>query len=197
MKVIIGLICCLFLGLTSYAQDSYIDSLGVERDKISKTSLHVLGAWAGLNIIQSSISLVNAQDDSKYFFRTNIYWNGINAAIAGVGLLQLRKQSQKTLTLQQQLHKQNQIEKVLLFNTGLNMAYITTGLYLKERANNRTNADQLKGTGNSLILQGCFLLALDGVQYFLQRKNGRLMQQHFQGLELIPTANGVGLVYRL
>lgn len=178
------------------AQDSNIDSLAVERDKISKTSLHVLGAWAGLNILQSSISLVNAENDSKYFFRTNIYWNSVNVAIAGLGLMQLRKQSQKTLTLQQQLHKQNQVEKVLLFNTGLNVAYITTGLYLKERAGSRANSDQLKGTGNSLILQGCFLLVLDGVQYVLQRKNGRMMQKHFEGLELTPTSNGVGLVYR-
>lgn len=183
--------------ICSTAQDAYIDSLGQERDRISKTGLQVLGAWAGLNMIQSSISLVNAQADSKHFFRTNIYWNGVNAVIAGVGLLHLRKQSKKQLSLQEQLHLQNQVEKILLFNTGLNIAYITTGLYLKERAGSRAQAEQLKGIGNSLVLQGCFLLAIDGVQYFLQRKNGRMMQRHFQKLELTPTAHGLGLVYRL
>jgi hypothetical protein len=82
-----------------------------------------------------------------------------------------------------------------LLNTGLDAAYIATGLYLRERGL-RLNNDRNKGFGNSLIFQGSFLLVLDLVQYFAHEKNGRVLQDQVNKLQWNVGAGGVGLTYR-
>ena len=90
---------------------------------------------------------------------------------------------------------QQGLQKLLLLNTGLDAAYIMTGMYLKEKGL-RQNSDQSTGFGNSLLLQGGFLLAFDLIQYFQHRRNSKALEQNRAGWELGTTANGVGLAYR-
>ena len=80
-------------------------------------------------------------------------------------------------------------------NTGLDAAYITTGLYLKERGT-RLNKDQPIGYGNSLVFQGAFLLVFDLFQYAANRKNGKILDQMLGNWQLGTTQNGIGLSYQ-
>ncbi|MFN9666429.1 MAG: DUF6992 family protein, partial [Bacteroidota bacterium] len=95
----------------------------------------------------------------------------------------------------QMIQEQRALEKLLLLNTGLDVAYISTGLYLRERGL-RLNSDRNKGFGNSLILQGSFLLVLDLVQYFTHQKNGKVLQDQVNKLQWNVGINGAGLTYR-
>ncbi|WP_051416941.1 DUF6992 family protein, partial [Sediminibacterium salmoneum] len=140
------------------------DSIATDRYNQNKTNMTILAAWAGVNIIQGSISATNATGSGPHFFRMNAYWNLVNLGIASVGLMQLRKEMNRKYTLTQNHLAQQKLEKILLLNTGLDLAYIATGFLLKENGN-RTGNLRNTGFGNSLLLQGAFLLVFDLVQY--------------------------------
>lgn len=156
----------------------------------------ILLAWSGANIVQGSISAGNLEGSSHYFHQMNVYFNIVNIAVAGFGLYEVRKQMSKKLSLYQNLRQQQKVESLLLLNSGLDLAYITTGLYLRERGTNHLN-DQTKGYGGSLMLQGGFLLAFDLLQYIQHRQNGKLLYKYLGNLQLTTTPNGVGLTLAL
>ena len=172
------------------------DSVAIRRNILNKTNMTILLAWSGANIVQGSISAGNLEGSAHYFHQMNAYFNVINLAIAGYGLYEVRKQMHKKLSLYQNLHDQQKVESLLLLNSGLDLAYITTGMYLRERGTNHLN-DQTKGYGGSLMLQGGFLLAFDHIQYIQHRQNGKLLYKYLGNLQLATTPNGVGLVLPL
>jgi hypothetical protein len=66
---------------------------------------------------------------------------------------------------------QTDLDKVLLFNAGLDLAYIAGGFWLVERSKNADKRpERLKGYGQSVILQGAFLFAFDIAFYALHQK---------------------------
>ena len=172
------------------------DSVALRRNILNKTNMTVLLAWSGANLIQGSISAGNLVGSPLYFHQMNVYFNIINLAIAGYGLYEVRKQMNKKLSLLQNLRQQQKIESLLLLNSGLDLSYITTGLYLQERGTNKLNK-QTKGYGGSLILQGSFLLVFDIIQYIEHRQNGQLLNKYLGNLQFASTSNGVGLVLPL
>ena len=186
----------LLTGIAAKAQqrDPLSDSLAQARIRLQINNAWVLGAWAGANIVQGSIAAANASGSDKYFHRMNAYWNTVNFAIAGLTLLASNRELKNLPGAAQNLKRQQIIEKALLLNTGLDAAYIMTGLYLKERGN-RLNNPQSTGFGNSLLLQGSFLLVFDLIQYAEHRRNGRMVEKNTQW-NISPAANGLALTYR-
>jgi hypothetical protein len=172
------------------------DSVALRRNILNKTNMTILLAWSGANLVQGSISAGNLVGSPHYFHQMNAYFNIVNLAIAGYGLYEVRKQMNKKLSLYQNLRQQQKIESLLLLNSGLDLTYITTGLYLRERGTNKLN-DQTKGYGGSLILQGSFLLVFDIIQYIQHRQNGQLLNKYLGNLQLATTSNGVALVLPL
>jgi hypothetical protein len=172
------------------------DSVAFRRNMLNKTNMTILLAWSGANLVQGSISAGNLEGSPHYFHQMNAYFNIVNLAIAGYGLYEVRKQMNKKLSLYQNLRQQQKIESLLLLNSGLDLSYITTGLYLRERGTNKLN-DQTKGYGGSLMLQGSFLLVFDIIQYLQHRQNGQLLNKYLGNLQLAPTSNGVALVLPL
>lgn len=172
------------------------DSVTNRRNILNKTNLTVLLAWSAANIVQGSISAGNLQGSPHFFHQMNAYFNIVNLAVAGFGLFEVRNQMTKKITLYQNLRQQQKVESLLLLNSGLDLAYITTGLYLKERGTNHLN-DKTKGYGGSLMLQGSFLLVFDIIQYIQHRQNGQLLNKYLGNLQLATTPNGVGLVMPL
>jgi hypothetical protein len=172
------------------------DSVAIRRNVLNKTNMTILLAWSGANIVQGSISAGNLVGSAHYFHQMNAYFNVVNLAIAGYGLYEVRKQMNKKLNLYQNLRQQQKVESLLILNSGLDLAYLTTGLYLRERGTNHLN-DQTKGYGGSLMLQGGFLLVFDIIQYVQHRQNGNLLNKYLSNLQMATTANGVGLVLAL
>ncbi|MDE3236384.1 MAG: hypothetical protein KGO81_10555 [Bacteroidota bacterium] len=164
------------------------DSVQYRRNRLIKNNMIILGAWSGLNIIQSGISATNTSGATQAFLKMNVYWNIANAAIAGWGLWQVKKKMAEKLSFRNNWLEQNKLEKLLLFNTGLDVGYITTGLFLNEKGQ-RSGNPQTEGYGTGIIVQGSFLLILDLVQYFEHRHNGKQLNK----IDFGPTGNGVGL----
>lgn len=172
------------------------DSVAIRRNVLNKTNMTILLAWSAANIVQGSISAGNLVGSAHYFHQMNAYFNIINIAVAGYGLFEARRQMNKKLSLYQNLRQQQKVESLLLLNSGLDLAYITTGMYLRERGTNHLN-DQAKGYGGSLMLQGGFLLVFDLIQYIQHRQNGNLLYKYLGNLQVASTPNGVGLVLPL
>ncbi|RTL48562.1 MAG: hypothetical protein EKK39_12400 [Sphingobacteriales bacterium] len=180
------------INLTESSLQQKYDSIYINRQTLIKNNMSILGAWAGVNIIQSSISAASTSGNTQAFFKMNVYWNTVNAVIAGIGFLQAQKALTKKITPQQNWLQQQKTEQFLLLNTGLDAAYITTGLYLREHGL-RKNNDQTEGFGSSMILQGSFLLVFDVIQYLEHHQNGKRLSK----LCLEPANNGLGLVWHL
>lgn len=161
-----------------------------ERYNHTRTLGLSLGGYALANLAVSGLAVGKSTGETKYIHQMNLYWNAINLGIAGLGLLGLRKQHPESETLAEAVQKHNSMKQTLLFNAGLDVAYIAGGLYLTERANSHPDqADKLRGYGKAVMAQGAFLLAFDVVNYLIFKKRGDPQQ-----LQLIGQAPlGVGV----
>lgn len=195
-KIWLLLITICFVQTSGYCQQNVWDSLNKRRLTINQNHLYVLGSWAAANIIQGSISASNTSGSTHYLHQMNAYWNTVNLAIAGLGIWALRLQQKQTATPEQLIRDQKNVEKLLLLNTGLDVSYIITGLYMKERGLRLAN-DRNTGYGNSLVIQGSFLLVLDLVQYFTHQKNGKAIEDQTRKLQWGVGSQGVGVSLRL
>lgn len=148
-----------------------------QRHDHTKTLGLTLGGYALANIAVSGIALGRASGETKYFHQMNVYWNLVNLGIAGIGLLGLRKENPQTETLSDAVRKHEGIKRTLLFNAGLDVAYMTGGLYLINRGETRPDQrDKFRGFGKAVIVQGGFLLVFDVVNYLIFQKQGDAKQ---------------------
>ena len=196
MKKQIVTACICILSVTALAQQTELTAFNKERERISRTGLKVLAGYSAANIIYGSIAAGQATGSNKYFHEMNAIWNGITLGITGIGFLTAKKEG--TLTYSESLTKQQNIEKLFLFNAGLDVAYIAGGAYLKERAKTTIkNPQRLKGYGEAVMLQGGVLLLFDGIMYAIHNMHGKALTKMGEKLQLGGTANGIGLSVKL
>lgn len=191
MKNIIS--CSFAFLLTTICFSQEIEKSFLERKtQIEKRSMATLTGWAGLNIISGSIGWATTNDESKYFNQMNVAWNVVNL---GIALPSLLRKHPKDLSSGEIMRQQHTIEKVLLLNVGLDVAYVTSGFLLKEMSkNNPDNYHRYRGFGNSLLLQGGFLFAFDIIQFVIHQQHRKKGGQNLSsGLSL--SKQGVGLCY--
>lgn len=134
-----------------YAQRSQI---------IQKNGMIVLGSWATINIFSGTAGYFLSENSTRYFHQMNAAWNLVNLSIAGISLYKLHQTDIQAQTYTHLLNEAQSLDRFLLLNTGLDIAYMATGAWLWERGI-RTDSDRLTGYGKSLVLQGGFLLAFD------------------------------------
>jgi hypothetical protein len=159
--------------ILSYSQND-ADNLATfqeEHLEIQKKGMLVLGAWAVSNFAASGYSMTQTSGVPYYFHQMNVFWNTVNIGLAVSGYLGATNPEAITST-SEMLMKYNSFSKILLFNAGLDVAYMTTGLYLRERSKNISKqARRFKGYGNSLLLQGGFLFAFDLVLFLVNESS--------------------------
>ena len=154
-----------------------------------------LGSWAIGNIAVGTVFYFNTSGQNKYFHQMNAAWNLVNLGIAGLGYYSA-VHPDTVLTLTESLRQQSNIEKILLFNAGLDVAYVMTGFYLRERAkNSEKSSDRFRGYGNSLILQGSFLFLFDVTVYYFQIKNQLPLEPLLSAIYFKPGGIGVQLTF--
>ena len=175
--------------------DSLIYELNASRLQLNQTNMWVLGGWAVGNIGVSSILRSRSTGTVRYFHEMNVIWNFVNLGLAGAGLYGGYTTDPASFGLWETFNEQQKIEKILLFNLALNFTYLTAGGYLIERSKTSTNLpERLKGYGQSLILQGGFLLLFDTTQYLLHHNNAHDdLQRLINGLSV--SGDGIGLVW--
>lgn len=179
-----------------------------QRIKHQKTLGLTLGGFALANIAVGAVAAGQTSGEAKQFHKMNVYWNLVNLGITGAGLLGSRKRSAGTETLADAVRQHENMKQILLINTGLDVAYVVGGAYLRERGRpgvarpgvarpgltqanaSSDKADQLRGYGKSIMVQGGFLLVFDLVNYFIFKNRGDKQER----LLLAATPGGVGVV---
>ena len=167
------IIFILFLA-TFAVQAQDLPSFNQARLKTDQHLMLSLGTWAGANISAGTIGWATAQQpELKAFYQMNVMWNAVNLGLAVPGYFRARN-TKAVLSLSQTLSEQQKTERILLFNTGLDVAYMTAGFLLRSMAlNNQAKASQLNGFGNGLILQGSFLFAFDLTAFAIHHRHGK------------------------
>jgi len=164
--------------------------------QMQRTGMIVLGSWAVGNMAVGGIGMAQTQGVPHYFHQMNLLWNTVNLGIAVGGYLGAASMDPVTGSVEV-LSQYGQFSKILLLNTGLDVAYVMTGLYLRERSGNVSkHSRRLKGYGNSLMLQGGFLLAFDLVLVLINEQAIREMLSagSFQ-VAMTPAGMGVQLSF--
>ena len=159
--------CLIFITLLCWntptlGQELQLLDFNQSRLQINKQSLSILGAWAVGNIAFSTLQYNRTKDSRKHFHEMNIGWNTINLLLAGTGIWTAMHTDPANFDLAQTLKAHHSIKSLLIFNAGLDIGYMATGLFLLERGRRpEANALRWKGWGQSLILQGGFLFVFD------------------------------------
>ena len=108
-----------------------------------------LNGWA-LGNATSLANVMNDDPQSASFHQMNIGWNLVNAGLASYAL-----SNNKPIEPQK-------LERIFWINSALDVVYIASGLWLRTEGEKRGNPQWI-GWGDSIMIQGGFLLAFDSV----------------------------------
>ncbi len=147
----------------SLAQDS--SSIHYSFYKNQQNAMKILGSWSTLNIISTPLLKTRSIESWSNFHQMNFNWNLVNAGIAGIGYMGVKKRKEKYWSLSTIENERIKLKKSLAINMGLDVCYMIVGGVLKNRLGKLSIQDQARniGFGNSLILQGGFLFVFDCV----------------------------------
>ena len=130
----------------------------------------VLGSWAVGNIALGSVMQAQTDGTTKAWHQMNAGWNLVNLGLATAGYVAALKSDPSQLGLYESVNAHHSIQKVFLFNGGLDVGYMLGGAYLIEKSKNTADtkkSDRLKGFGQSIVLQGAFLLVFDMANFVI------------------------------
>ena len=177
--------------------NAQFDVYNKERLSMDKNLMLGLGTWSSLNLLGSGLGWAISTDESiKYFHQMNVMWNTVNLGLSIPGYIKAHKGNNE-LSLFKTLNEQRKTETIFLINAGIDLAYISSGLLLKNKSStDLSKEDQLKGYGNSIILQGSFLLLFDWIAYCIHSRHFKnklspLLQR------IHPSENGIGFKFHL
>ena len=151
-----------------------VSNFNQHRLNYDKKLMLTLGTWATANLVGGGIGWATATSpEMRSFHQMNTMWNTVNLALALPGYFKAKKEN-PTDNLQLSLRQQQKTEQALLFNSGLDIAYITAGFLLRSMAlHQQSKAAQWRGFGNGLVVQGSFLLAFDLTAFTLHHRHGK------------------------
>lgn len=198
MKKILLLLIFAGACFAGICQTSDLLSFERQRINITKKGMLVLGSWSAANIIAGAIGSNTANREVRHFHQMNMIWGGANLLFAGLGYWGATKENTNNITLTSVILHQNKMEKTFLFNAGLDVAYVTAGLYLTERSKRNADPSKLKGYGNSVMTQGGFLLLFDAIMYSLHQHHGKKLTNFTDKVTVLAgPAAGLVITYRL
>lgn len=192
------LILLLLLGSSLHLSAQSLDAFNAQQQQLSKRSMLVLGGWSVGNIAVGAVGRARTTGSTQYFHEMNLAWNSVNLVIAGLGYWGAHRQPTDDLSMYATLERHYGHQKALLFNAGLDFAYLGMGAYFLERSQNETDPtaqDRWQGYGQSLLLQGGFLLAFDLVQYQLHHRRTKQLRPLLEQSSISWQGNGVSWRY--
>jgi hypothetical protein len=168
-KVAVLLVSIGLIALPAYGQPEYREFYS-QSLRTTNTGMYVLGGWAVANIATGAYGWSQYEGTTKYFHQMNLFWNTVNLAIAGFGLYNNSRLDISAMGPDEIMERHNRTERILLINTGLNVGYIGGGFLMRHLAGRSADhSDLWKGYGNSVIVQGGFLLLFDLALYGILR----------------------------
>jgi hypothetical protein len=171
MRILLAIICFSWLLLPKGMAQDTLD-FQQKSQQINRSGMLFLGGWAAGNLTTGLYGRFTHQGQQKYFHEMNAAWNLVNAGIAGLGWLGSSKT--QPLPVSEALRQHQRIENLYLINSGLDLLYITSGIIMIHQSSHYpAHADRLRGYGQSIILQGTFLLLFDLYMYGIQNHHRR------------------------
>ena len=126
--------------------------------------LTVLTGWGAANVVVGGTGALLSDDTQwRQFHLMNAGWGLVNAALGGFGLRSAHRDARAGLSLDDAYADLQRTERILLFNAGLDVAYMVGGAYLIQRAD-RPSGEQPerdRGWGRAVVLQGAGLFLFD------------------------------------
>lgn len=148
--------------------------LAAEQRRIERRGMGLLLTWAVGNLaVGTPASFVATTERGRAFWQGNALWNVVNLGIAGSALIQDRRAP--PLDYAEVLHRTRSLDRALLVNIGLDVAYLMAGWALHERAS-RIGDARFAGWGDALLLQGGFLLGFDVALFVAHQRPGRRLR---------------------
>ena len=146
------LLLLILLPVVMLAQDALpsLKEFEASKNDINRTGMFVVGGWALANIISGTTLSFTMKGEAKYFNQFNALWNTVNLGLAVNGLLNT---GSDTLSLYNSVTGHQTLQNIFVLNAGLDLAYIATGFFLKEKAKTSEKKELLTGYGNSLLVQ--------------------------------------------
>jgi hypothetical protein len=196
MHKLLLLICLVAGSLQSFSQKLDLVTFEKERVRYSKNAMIGLAGWSVANLVGSGIATDTRNKEMRYFHQMNVMWGGINLAIAGLGYWGAGREKIDNPTMESVQKHQRRIEKTYLINAGLDVIYVGSGLLMNKTSDNQKNPEKFKGYGNSIMVQGGFLLLYDAVMYAIHRKHGKLLKGMGDKVILNAGPGAVSLTYK-
>lgn len=130
--------------------------------RTEKRHMAILGTWAGANLVGGTVGFALADTpEGRTFHAANATWNTVNAAIVGVAAVGIAKRNKVGPLDPDALHRRHRgLRRALAVNIGLDVVYVASGLALWA-VGGESNGLDLRAVGQSLALQGGFLLGFD------------------------------------
>lgn len=188
--------CLIAVSFSAFSQKLDLSKYEKERISYSKKSMLVLGGWSVANIVVSGMATNTRNTEMRYFHQMNVMWGGINLAIAGLGYLSASREKINNPLLADVLKQQGRTERTYLINAGLDVVYVGAGLWMNKTSAYQKKPDMFKGYGNSIMLQGGFLLIYDAIIYAIHKNHGRQLKGLTDKVELNAGLGSVSLVYK-
>ena len=174
MIKILNLVIPVFFMFSFYHVDAQLQNYNSRRHDLDQKLMVGLGTWASLSLIGSGVGLANTNNDEhRSFHQMNIIWNTVNLGLAIPGYIKARRSSSE-LSLFETFSQQQKTEIGFIFNAGLDLVYMSSGLIFKSEG--KTNQDKsmmYNGFGNSLIIQGGFLFVFDLIAFGIHRSRSK------------------------
>ncbi|MEY4803882.1 MAG: hypothetical protein RL331_395 [Bacteroidota bacterium] len=166
----------LYISITGKAQT--LLSFNTECQQIDQQLMIGLGTWAASNFALSGYGWATAANEEvKYFHQMNVMWNTVNLGLALPGYFRA-KNANLGLNEAQSWAAQQKTQKIFLVNSALDLGYMASGFVLKQQNSpDASKQAQFEGYGNSLLLQGGFLLLFDLSAYWIHQHHGHGFQQ--------------------
>jgi len=157
--------------------------------------MKVLGAWAALNIAGGAIGMARSSGEQKAFNQMNLGWGLVNLGLAASGWYTASQSDPTSFNLYQTTLEHHRLQKILLINTGLDLAYVAGGFWMMEKSKTALQHQaRWKGFGRSLVIQGAFLFAFDLGATIYHQSLERYLPPFFDNATLGFDGQKVGLL---
>lgn len=176
MNKILPIICLMAVSLQSFSQKVDLAKFEKDRVRYTKNSMVALAGWSVVNIVGGAFATNTHNKEVRYFHQMNVMWGSINLALSGLGYFGAGREKINNPVLADVMKHQNRIEKTYFINLGLDVVYVGAGLLMNKTSDNQKNPEKFKGYGNSIMVQGGFLLLYDAIVYSIHHKHGKQLK---------------------
>ncbi|MFN8276617.1 MAG: hypothetical protein U0T84_03970 [Chitinophagales bacterium] len=167
-------------------------SFFTEEQRLSRNGMIALTTWGSANVISGAVAAPLTSGSWRYFNLMNIAWGAANVGI-GVPALIIGARDKSVPGSGNLLRKQQRRKELFLINGALDFAYLGAGAALWGFSNRTKQPLMMTGFGQSLLVQGGWLLAFDWTMYLLHAHHGRILDRYLTGLSY----TGTGFRYQL